>query len=590
MSSKRPFRRSAETSSKMDVSPATGMQISDSNLSVSRKSFRADARTVSAESSRPCFRSRNTDEIVRVSERRSFRTGNNASLLRTNDIDTQDGKLKTPVNASPVYLAEEKSVPEASSTLLKSDAIVSQAIQSSDPQTDAVSSTAETSVKSKAASKTKDNSAAEIKDKILQKVTFIKHSGGLYAFNGRTYVAINDPSQLVGIVINQVDEKMFGLTTTNIFSSVLTMLKVDDKLIPHDYKERAIASENIVVFKNTLLDVCTLKKIPFDPWYITSYEIDANYVSHPEPDIYMDFLNTVSGGDQEIADCITDTISYLLSGSNRGKMFFVMGTAPDSGKSSLASFLQGVINEKYIFNVAPNEFKDRFALGGSRGHILNISMDLPSTKLHSDVVATIKKISGGDRIMQQEKNEKKEFGVSSLRLLFGSNHAIAVHPDDDNDAFWSRLQVIPFTQTIPPEDKEPHLVQKLLDERDDIVSYCIQRMPDIIERGYKLSPCQAAEDIKNEWRYGIPDAESLESFCDTFIEITGNQEDVVLATDIYSPYREYCKGIGVKPLREEKIKQWFDSHGGECKHKRLPGAKNAQSLIYGIRLLEDINH
>ena len=187
------------------------------------------------------------------------------------------------------------------------------------------------------------------------------------------------------------------------------------------------------------------------------------------------------------------------------------------------------------------------------------------------------------------KNEKKEFGVSTLRLMYGSNHPITVNLTDDNDSFWSRLEVIPFTVSVPPEAKDPHLVQKLLDERDEIVSYCIQRFPDIVDRGYKLSPCQAAEDIKEEWRYGIPDSDSLESFCDTFLEITGNKADAVLATDIYTPYREYCKSLGVKPLREEKIKDWFDDHGGECDRGRLPGMKNAQSLIYGVRILEDLS-
>lgn len=128
----------------------------------------------------------------------------------------------------------------------------------------------------------------------------------------------------------------------------------------------------------------------------------------------------------------------------------------------------------------------------------------------------------------------------------------------------------------------------MLDERDDIVSYCIQRMPDIIERGYKLSPCQAAEDIKEEWRYGIPDADSLESFCDTYMEITENEDDVVLATDVYKPYWSYCADIGIqKPLRENQIKKWFKNHGADCIRKRITGAENAQSVITGVRFLEN---
>ena len=365
------------------------------------------------------------------------------------------------------------------------------------------------------------------------------------------------------------------------------MLKVDKRLEPSDYAERLIASENIVVFRNTLLDVRTMKKLPFNPWYITNFEIDANYLAHPEPTEFLKFLRTSSGGDPEIEARIADCISTILSGSNRGKMFFVLGPAPESGKSSLAAVLQGIIPEKYLFHIAPHELKDRFSLGGHMGKILNISMDLPSTKLHSEVVATIKKITGGDRLMTQEKNEKKEFGVSSLRLLFGSNTPISVHESDDNDAFWSRLEVIPFTISVPPEAKDPHLVQKLLEERDDLVSYCIQRFPEIIARGYKLSPCQTAEDIKDEWRYGIPDADSLESFCNTFTEITEDIDDVILATDLYNSYKEYCRSLDIKPLSEEKIKKWLSTRGVICDRKRHNGSEHAKSLFFGIRLFSE---
>ncbi len=605
------FHRISETSSNMDVFPETGMRNSLPSETPVRKSF----RTRAVESETDCktsfsYRKKDswiypdaeTDEITRknsgLGRRHSYRSSNYSFQPECEARVEEKTFSKDPKEEAMALLTElasNEDISNETSEILKSAA---QQIMVGSKTVDDINQTkvsntmkhptADTAKKPNAAEKNKETlSAAGIKDKILQKVPFIKHTGGLFAYNGRTYVAVNTSSQLVGIVINQVDEKMFGLTSTNIFTSVLTMLQEDDRLIPTDYTERLTASEDIIAFKNTLLNVRTMKKISFDPWYITSYEINANYVTHPEPDVFMDFLNTSSGGDDEIADCITDFISYSLSGTNRGKMFFVLGNARESGKSSLAAFLQGIINEKYIFNVAPNEFKDRFALGGSRGRILNISMDLPSSPLHTDVVATIKKITGGDRLMSQEKNEKKEFGVSSMRLIFGSNHPVSVNPTDNNDSFWSRLQVIPFLYSVSPEDKDPHLVQKMLDERDDIVSYCIQKMPDIIERGYKLSPCQAAEDIKNEWRYGIPDDDSLESFCDTFVEFTGNEEDVVLATDIYKPYWSYCANVSIKPLRESQIKKWFKNHGVDCVRKRISGSENAQSVITGVRFLEN---
>lgn len=602
---RRPFRANLEPSAKMDGSPETGIQ---KRKFAGNKPFRAESAGTAPP--RYAFRSHDTNnlddrsnsdlgfvQIRNNDEKRPFRTGNHTQQSVTDNTQHQShGPAKDPVDEALAVIAQTASnskVSEEASKLIKATAEqipldISKGTQEKYNTSDNPSAKT-SSQKTKPASKAKESlSAAELKERILEKVPFIKHTDGLFAYNGRTYVAINDASQLVGIVINQVDEKMFGLSSTNVFTSVLTMLQVDKKLEPGDYTERLIASQDIVAFKNTLVNLRTMKKIPFDPWYITSFEINANYIAHPdEPEVFMNFLHTTSGGNTDIENCIIECIAYILSGSNEGKVFFVLGPNPDSGKSSLAKFLQGIFSDKYIFNVAPHEFKDRFSLGNSSGCILNISMDLASSELRTDVVSTIKRISGGDKIMTQEKNEKKTFSTSSMRLLFGTNHAISVNSTDNNDSFWNRLQVIPFTQTIPPDAKDPHLVQKLMDERDEIVSFCIQRFPDIIDRGYKMSPCQAAEEIKNEWRYGIPDDDSLESFCDTFLEITENEEDVVVATDIYKPYREYCDSLEVKPLREDKIKDWFNSHGAKCERTRLPGAKNAQSLIFGVRFIEN---
>ncbi len=426
-------------------------------------------------------------------------------------------------------------------------------------------------------------SASNIKDLILSKVILIRHDDVVYAYNGRTYEAINNVKDLVSVVVNKVDPTMFNLSSTRIFESVLTLLQVKEDLTPTDYNKRMAASSDIIVFKNTLFNIRTLEPIPFNPWYLTFFELDAVYLEDPSPDVYLEFLETVSP-EESVRDRISDLIAYLLSGKNCAKQFYVMGTAPDSGKSTIAKFIQQVLGPKNVFNVATHEFKDRFALGGSRGKLLNIAMDLPAGKLPTDVVSTLKNISGSDYIMHQDKFKDKQFSVLNLRILLGTNHSIEVNPADNNDAFWQRLEIIPFCHSIQPNDKNLNLIQDLFDERDHIVSYCMQRMPDLILRDYKLTPCDIAEEMKNEWRYGPPCYDSIEGFCNSALEITQDENDYILTTELYEMYSDFCKTIDIKKESSAVVKSWFLAQPGvSSKRGRPMSSGNPKTMLLGIK-------
>ncbi len=426
-------------------------------------------------------------------------------------------------------------------------------------------------------------SASTIKDLILSKVTLIRHDDCVFAYNGKTYEAINNTKDLVSVVVNKVDSTMFNLSSTHIFESVLTLLQVKEDLTPKDYEKRIAASSDIIAFKNTLLNIRTLETIPFNPWYLTFFELDAVYLEDPSPDVYLEFLETVSP-DKSVRDRISDLIAYLLSGKNCAKQFYVMGTAPDSGKSTIAKFIQHVLGPKNVFNVATHEFNDRFAFGGGKNKLLNTAMDLPAGKLPTDVVSTLKNISGSDYIMHQDKFKDKQFSVLGLRILLGTNHGIKVNSADNNDAFWDRLEIIPFCHSISPNVKNLNLAQDLFNERDHIASYCIQRMPDIIARNFKLTPCCIATEMKNEWRYGPPCYDSIESFCNSLLSITQDENDYILTTELYEMYADFCLATNVKQESSTVVKNWISAQPGvDCKRCRRTSSEHPKTMFLGIK-------
>ena len=97
-------------------------------------------------------------------------------------------------------------------------------------------------------------------------------------------------------------------------------------------------------------DLRTLTLLPHSPRYLTFHEFDAEYVDK-KPKVFLRFLEDVSGGDPEIICRIVEVMGYLFSGINR-RCFFVAGTAPCSGKSTLGLLLQALVGEEQVSSIS----------------------------------------------------------------------------------------------------------------------------------------------------------------------------------------------------------------------------------------------
>lgn len=240
-------------------------------------------------------------------------------------------------------------------------------------------------------------------DEILQKVKIIRHYGELYYYTGRTYQAINDEEDLLELIRSKVCNDAFLKTSTGVFRDLLTFMRADKRLVPSDYEERLREGKYYVVFKNGVLNLKTMEILPHSSQYLTFYELKATWRKKSSARCFERFLQSASGGDMEIELRIKESMGYLLSPINEGKFFFVMGTAPNSGKSTLGHLLRHLVGEDYVSSLSTQRLSERFSLGNAHGKILNISMDLPNGKVPSTSTAIIKQITGGDTITSERK-------------------------------------------------------------------------------------------------------------------------------------------------------------------------------------------
>ena len=282
---------------------------------------------------------------------------------------------------------------------------------------------------------------------------------------------------------------------------------------------------------------------------------------------------------------IVEAMGYIFSGMNR-RIFFVAGTAHGSGKSTLGILLQSLIGDQYVSNISTHQLDGRFALGGTRQSILNLCMDIPKGHLSSVVVSIIKSVSGGDTISCEQKYQAPERMISNIRFLFGSNYGISVPESENEDAFWSRMVVLPFPFTIPAHQVDPTIVEKMIDEKDRIISYCLRAMSHVLTNNCTFSPCQVADEMKRNWRHLSADSKSFELYWYENITVTGKSDDQIFTHELYNDYLQFCAERNLEAIPLNSIKPWVASNipQNECSHKRLHKTNdNPKSGFIGVK-------
>lgn len=430
-------------------------------------------------------------------------------------------------------------------------------------------------------------SLSDLVEMLLQKVIVIRHEDALYYYNGRTYDLIDTEQRFLEVIVNKVDLTGFGCMGIRKFSECFSYIKAREDLIPRDYEKRLKEAKYFVVLKNGVLDLRSLELRKHSPEYLTFYELKAKWTGKRDTEFFEKFLNQISDGDQQIRTRIQEVMGYLMSSLNDGKCFFVMGTAPDSGKSTIGNLLREIIGERYIAYRATYQLSNRFSLGDTQGKLINMAMDLPKGKLDAMTVALLKQITGGDLITVEKKYENMRSIRSKMRFLFASNYPVVIPKVDDDTAFWERMIIIPFEHSVPKPELDHELLEKLFQEKNSIVTRCLCAVHKVVTRNFSFSHCAVADNMKKRWRYQLEDISgTIEQYVSEKLTVTGNVSDKVYLQDIYLNYRKYCTQQGLMAVTYEYFSNWLKMTFQNCEFRRIRCASKDNPRIGVIGMCE----
>jgi putative DNA primase/helicase len=191
--------------------------------------------------------------------------------------------------------------------------------------------------------------------------------------------------------------------------------------------------------------------------------------------MWRKFLADITAGDKELQKYLQRVCGYVLTGlTYEHALFFLYGTGAN-GKSVFLSTIAGLLGD--YSKVAPIE---TFTASQSEAHPTDLA-GLQGARL---VTATetedgrrwaeskIKALTGGDRISARFMRQDFFDYVPQFKLVISGNHRPGLRSVDE--AMRRRMNLVPFSVTIPIKKRDPKLAEKLRAEWGGIFAWAVE--------------------------------------------------------------------------------------------------------------------
>jgi putative DNA primase/helicase len=292
--------------------------------------------------------------------------------------------------------------------------------------------------------------------------------------------------------------------------------------------------------------------------------------------LWLAFLERIFAQDAELIGFMRRSLGYALTGStSKHALFFGYGTGAN-GKSTMLNTVTGILRDYAV--VAPME---TFTEARGERHPTDLAM-LRGARLvtaqeteqgRNWAESRIKALTSGDPVSARFMRGDFFTYVPQFKLWIAGNHKPALRAVDE--ATRRRFNLIPFTITIPRDERDPDLPEKLKLESPGILRWMIDGCLEYQRVG--LAPPAAvaaateeyfaAEDVVGAWI-----AEKIRPSYPSASETSGA---------LYASWKKYAEAAGETVGSNKALTQNLKGRGYQYDDKLTHGARGFR----GIRLV-----
>jgi putative DNA primase/helicase len=285
------------------------------------------------------------------------------------------------------------------------------------------------------------------------------------------------------------------------------------------------------------------------------------------------FLADVTAGDAALQEFLARMCGYCLTGSTRDHaLFFLFGTGAN-GKGVFINTISGILGDYH--QTAPIE---TFTASSTDRHPTELAM-LRGARLVTATEteegrrwaeAKIKVLTGGDKITARFMRQDYFEFVPQFKLMISGNHKPGLRSVDE--AIRRRFHLVPFSVTIPPDQRDDQLTERLKAEWPGIFQWMIDGCMDWQERG--LAPPEAVTAATAAY---LESEDAIAAWIDERCEHDPTASE--RSSDLYGSYRDWAEKTGEPALSQKKLSQTLENRGFQR------GTGRDRRAFVGLRVL-----
>ncbi len=334
---------------------------------------------------------------------------------------------------------------------------------------------------------------------------------------------------------------------------ITSMLKLAESELPIPVLESTLDTRRwLMGVKNGTLDLQTGKLVPPRREDFITRCAGVPYDPDAKCPTWDAFLARILGGNEHLLTFLHRAIGYSLTAETREQCLFFLHGSGANGKSTFLETVRHVMGD-YATQMSMDSLAIKKNRDGSantpdiaRLHRARFVAAVESDENMRFSEGLVKQLTGDDKITACRKYEEPFEFHPSHKLFIGTNHKPVIRGTDY--AIWRRIRLIPFEVTIPPEERDRSLPEKLQAEAPGILAWAVRGCLDWQKHGLGLPKevSDATEEYRNEM-------DALAGFLAEKCTLLPGDAGRVRAHDLYEAYKEWCKDTGEFQLTQTRF-------------------------------------
>jgi putative DNA primase/helicase len=287
------------------------------------------------------------------------------------------------------------------------------------------------------------------------------------------------------------------------------------------------------------------------------------------------FLDRIMGGDKALIAYLRRAFGYCLTGDTSEQAIFFNHGAGQNGKTVLMSTVSGILGD---YNCAtPIETftesrSDRHPteLARLRGARLVTATETEAGRHWAE--SRLKELTGGEKIAARFMHKDFFEYLPQFKPVISGNHKPRLR--SVGFAMRRRVNMIPFQVTIPPDERDPALVEKLKAEWPGILQWMIDGCLDWQEGG--LAPPEAVMTATDAYFAGEDGYSNwIADCCEIIVGFWSP------SSELFAGWRGYAEKAGLQVGDTKRFREEMERLGFPLKRTKI------QNGYVGLRVRQD---